>query len=97
MLEDMGMDGAGGTVEVTHGSATTLGLYDKAGVGIFDGEMSGVTAEGESVLIVAGSLPNVAPGEAITVDGVAFKVRSGPRAIGDGATELLGLTKVTTA
>lgn len=79
-------------VEVTHGTAATTALYDRVAVQIFDGEMPTTIPDGESVHIAAGSLPDLAPGDAITVDGVVYNVLR-ILAYGDGAMERLALTK----
>lgn len=90
MLADLA--GTDGAVEVTHGVVPTTGLYDRVAVQIFGGEMPTTIPDGESIHIAAGSLPDLAPGGVITVDGLTYKVlRILP--YGDGAMERLALTK----
>lgn len=83
---------ADSAVDVELGSATTSGLFDRAALQIFDGEMPTTIAEPESVAIKAGSLAGVEPGSEITVDGVNYTVRA-ILPYGDGAMERLSLTK----
>ncbi len=83
---------ANSAVAVTHNGTTTTGLFDRVALQIFDGEMPTTIPDGETVHIAAGSLPDLAPGVAITVDGVAFNVlRVLP--YGDGAMERIALTQ----
>lgn len=86
------LDAADGAVEVTLGATTVTGLFDRAAVQMFDGEMPTLVADGESVHVKAGSLPDLEPGVAITVAGVDYKVLR-ILAYGDGAMERVALTK----
>jgi hypothetical protein len=82
---------ADGAVEVTLGTTTVTGLFDRAAVQFFDGEMATLIAEGEAVHIKTGSLPGLAPAAAITVDGTAYKVLR-VLSYGDGAMQRVALT-----
>lgn len=90
MLADLA--GADGAVEVVLGSLSTTGLFDRAALQIFDGEMPTTVADGEAVHIEAGALAGLVPGSEITVAGVDYTVRS-VLPYGDGAMERLSLTK----
>ena len=82
---------ADSAVEVTLGATTVMGLFDRAAVQFFDGEMATLIAPGEAVHIPADSLPDLEPGAAVTVEGVSFKVlRILP--YGDGAMVRIALT-----
>lgn len=82
---------AGGAVEVTFGAITVTGLFDRAAVQFFDGEMATLIAEGEAVHIKAGSLSGLEPAAAITVDGTSYKVLR-ILSYGDGAMQRIALT-----
>ena len=90
MLADLA--GADGAVEVVLGSGTTTGLFDRAALQIFDGEMPTTIADGEGVHIEAGTLAGLVNGSAITVGGVDYTVRA-VLPYGDGAMERVSLTK----
>lgn len=82
---------AGGAVEVTLGATTVTGLFDRAAVQFFDGEMPTMIADGEAVHIKAGSLPGLDPAATITVDGTDYKVLR-VLSYGDGAMQRVALT-----
>ena len=82
---------ADGAVAVTLGATTVTGLFDRAAVQFFDGEMATLIAEGEAVHIQTGSLPGLAPAAAITVDGTDYKVLR-VLSYGDGAMQRVALT-----
>ena len=82
---------ADGAVAVVFGSSSTTGLYDRAALQIFDGEMPTTIAEWEAVHIEAGSLEGLENGSEITVAGVAYTVRA-ILPYGDGAMERISLT-----
>jgi len=88
MIEDLAQ--AGGAVEVRFGSATTWGLFDRASAELFAGEMPTLVADAEGVHIKSGSLPGIASGSDVTVDGTAYKVM---KVIlhGDGGMQWLAL------
>ena len=77
LLEDMGVD-------VVLGAATTKGHRDVADEEVLRGEgLSGVVGRAVVVTVQQGTLPGLAVGSAITVDGEAFTVRA-PLAVDDG-------------
>lgn len=92
MLADL--DLADGAVEVVSGAYSTTGLFDRAALQIFDGEMPTTVADGEAIHIEAGSLPGLSPGGDLTVGGLTHKVRA-LLPYGDGAMLRVSLTKVT--
>lgn len=81
---------AGGAVEVTLGSTTVTGLFDRTTIQIFDGDMPTALVDGESVHIQAGTLPGLKPGSALTVDDVAYKALR-VLAYGEGAMVRIAL------
>lgn len=90
MLADL--DSADGAVEVIFGALSTTGLFDRAAVQFFDGDMPTMIAEGEAIRIQDGSLPGLAPEDSITVAGTSYGVlRMLP--YGDGAMIRVALTK----
>jgi hypothetical protein len=98
MLADLAE--AGSAVEVTLGSTTVTGLFDRAAVQIFDGEMPTLIPDGEALHIKAGSLPGLVPAAMLTVTfpgaaaGTDYKVlRILP--YGDGAVVRVALTQTT--
>lgn len=90
MLEDLAE--AQGAVEVTLGAYTVTGLFDRAAVQIFDGDMPTIVPDGETVHVKAGSLPGLAPDAALVVDGVAYRVNK-VLPYGDGAMIRVELTR----
>lgn len=88
MIDDLAQ--AGGAVEVSFGSATTWGLFDRASAELFAGEMPVLVADAEGVHIKAGTLPGVRSGSDITVDGTTYTVQK-VTLHGDGAMEFLAL------
>ena len=90
MIADLA--GADAAVEVVFGSVSTTGLFDRAALQIFDGEMPTTVADGEAIHIEAGILPGLVPGAEITVGGVDYTVRA-MLPYGDGAMERISLTK----
>ena len=83
---------ADSAVEIVFGSSSTAGLFDRAALQIFDGEMATTVADGEAVHIKADALPGLEPGSEITVAGVAYTVRV-IFPYGDGGMERISLTK----
>ena len=72
MLSDLAAIGGG--VEVTLGATTVHGVLDRGALELLQGEMPGVVAADEIVHVPTGSLPGLASGASITVDGVAYVV-----------------------
>lgn len=89
MLTDLAE--ADSAVGVTLGATTVTGLFDRAAVQFFDGEMPTMIADGEAVHIKAGSLPGVEAGDEIDVAGTTYFVRN-VMSYGDGAMQRIGLT-----
>jgi len=93
MLADLAE--ADSTVEVTLGATTVTGLFDRAAVQFFDGDMPTVISESEAVHVRAGSLPGLEPGASITITiGTTSTTYSVLRVLkyGDGAMERIALT-----
>lgn len=88
MLADLAA--AGGGVAVTHGSTTTTGLRDEEAVELFGGEMPELIGIARVIQIASGSLPGLASGSAIAVDGTSYVVAQ-ILPYGDGAMCRLAL------
>lgn len=96
MLADLAGDMS--AVEVTLGATTVTGLFDRAAVQMFDGEMPTLIPDGEAVHLKADALAGLEPEAAITVTrpgeetGTSYIVlRLLP--YGDGAMVRVALTK----
>ncbi len=90
MLADLAA--AGGGVAVTIGTTTVTGLLDREAVELLGSEMPGVIAADEVVHVASASLPAIASGTAITVDGKSYVVAK-VLPYGDGAMTRLALRK----
>lgn len=72
-------------VAVTIGATTVQGIVDVDGVDALDGgDGRDLTTNRVTVTVITGSLPGLAPGAAVTVDGEAYVVRD-HRPFEDGA------------
>lgn len=85
---------ADGAVEVTLGSTTVIGLFDRTAIQIFDDDMPTTLVDGESVHVQADTLPGLQPGAALIVDGVAYKALR-VLAYGEGAMVRIALRTPT--
>jgi hypothetical protein len=89
--------GADGAVEVTFGATTVTGLFDRAAVQFFDGEMPTTIVDGEAVHIQADSLPGLEHGSTVTVaePGTAGDAYTVIRVLcyGDGAMQRIALAR----
>ena len=90
MLSDLAE--AGGGAQVTLGGATVTGLIDLEAAEILGGEMPAVVAADEVVHVKSESLPGLASGVPITVDGTDYVVLKA-LPYGDGAMTRIVLRK----
>jgi hypothetical protein len=72
IMDDLKRSGA--TVEVTFGSIKTTGLFDHDAVELFGGDMPPVIGADNILHVQATSLPGLASGNALTVDGGSYSV-----------------------
>lgn len=86
------LDLCDGAVEVCFGSATALGIFDRASAELFAGDMPSLVADAEVVHVKTGSLPGIGSGSEITVDGTSYKVLK-VLTHGDGAMQAVALTE----
>jgi len=83
---------ADGAVEVTLGSTTVTGLFDRDAVEIFGVDMATTISEELVVHVKAGGLPGLVSGVDVTVDGAVHRVTK-VLPYGDGAMLRIALAR----